>query len=242
MRIIYYILLIVTVFASCKPSSERRCAKKTGDITTLIIPNVTAANVTLNDDIGMTIVQDSLNYIELVGGENMLPFIEFSKEGNSIVFQNRNRCNFTRVYEPLIAIYHCTQIDTLLLYGFGGVENQNEYNSDIHIASYESFSSIVLKLNNTNTSIDGQLGSIDATLSGNCDHLYMYANGSGFMDASRLNCKTAHGHSQGIGDFYLNASEEVRVELRSRGDFYITKQASANNYITDEGEGNVFIE
>lgn len=240
MKVVLYISLITFLLNACKPMNERRCAKKTGDITTTLLPNINAHKVILYDDIALTLVQDSLNYVEIVGGENIIPFVDVKIENETIEFKNSNRCNFTRKLEPLTAYYHCTNVDSVFLYGYGDLSNDGVYKNNLYIGSYESFSSIVLNLDNDKTEISGQVGSIDAKLSGKCNYLFMYSNGSGFMDASNLECKTSHGHSQGIGDFTLFATEEIIVELRSRGDFYLKHPDNVNKQITDEGEGNIY--
>jgi hypothetical protein len=195
--------------------------------------------VILFDDVALTLVHDSLNYIEVVGGENIIPFMEISSENGVITFENNNRCNFTRIKEDLSVYYHCTNVDSIQLNGFGKLSNLSKYKGDLYIESYESFSSIELDLENENTSIIGQVGSIDCKLTGVCSNLYMYSNGSGFMDASQLYCKTSHGHSQGIGDFSLRASELINIELKSRGNFMVFGSSSATKQIIIEGEGKV---
>lgn len=239
MKYFMYIYIVVTIFTSCKPIDERRCFKKTGDIISIIHANRNAHKVVMNDDIALTLVQDSLDYIEIIGGENMLPFVEMSSANGVITFNNNNRCNFTRKLEPITVIYHCTTVDSILLNGYGKLSNVGTYKSDLYIATEESFSSIEMNLDNEYTTIVGQVGSIDAVLTGKCNHLYMYSNGSGFMDASQLNCLSSHGHSQGIGDFYLSASQLIIAELRSKGNFILTNSQSATKEISDEGEGTI---
>ncbi len=236
---IFYILIFVGLFTSCKPANERRCLKQNGNLISKTIFDIDASKVILYDDIALVLVEDSMNYIEIKGPENIVPFVDITIDNSVLTLENKNICNFTRNKKELSVYYHCTNVDSIQLNGFGDLSNLGEYSKNLFIGSYESFSSIKLNLNNEFTNITAQVGSIDAKLTGKCSNLYMYSNGSGFMDASEIECVHSHGHSQGIGDFYLRATNEIGIELRNRGNFYVYESENATKSIVDEGEGEV---
>lgn len=241
MKVIIYILLLFLAFTSCKKSTERKCIKSSGVESTIVLDNITANNIVLSDNISLILVPDSMNKVELIGGENLLSFINVFQDNKKLLISNENKCNFLRKEDKIEVVYHFSSLDSLFLNGFGDVENRDTIYDDLYIECEESFSTIDLVLNNNKTILIGQVGGIEATFAGFSDDLYMYNSGAGKLNASKLITKKAHGHSQGLGDLFLNATEQLIVELRSRGDFYIYTTPNTDINITKEGDGRVFI-
>ncbi len=242
MRSIILVILSFLMLICCKKSNERRCVKSSGKNQSNTINDIDVSSIEVNDNISLILVNDSLNQLEIIGGEHLLEYISNEIFDHKLTLSNNNKCNFLRKKDSITVIYHFTHLDTLLINGFGNIYSEDTIKNDIYIYAEESFSSIDLTFDNQNTTIIGQIGSIEAVLHGSCSNLYMYSNGAGKMDARDLFCKNAHGHSQSLGDFYLNAIEYLNIELRSAGNFYIYNSENAILNITKEGIGEILYE
>lgn len=242
MRSLIVIILSLSLLMSCKKSNERRCVKSSGNISAIVLEDISATQINMNDNISLTLVNDSLNQIEIKGGENLLSFITHEILGSQIIFNNTNKCNFLRNEDKIAIIYHYTHLDSIFLNGFGNLNNLDTIKHDIYIYTEESFSDIALAFNNNNTTLIAQVGSVETLLSGKCDNLYLYSNGAGKMDARDLECKYAHGHSQGLGDFFINAKDYLNIELRSAGNFYVYNAENAIQNIVQEGSGQIIFQ
>ncbi len=242
MRSIILVILSLLMLMSCKKSNERRCVKSSGKNQSTTINDIDVTSIEVNDNILLILVNDSLNKIELNGGENLIEFIKYDFIGGKLSFFNTNKCNFLRKEDAITVVYHYTTLDSLFINGFGNIYSEDTIKNDIYIYAEESFSSIDLTFDNQNTTIIGQIGSIETVLHGRCSNLYMYSNGAGKMDARDLFCKNAHGHSQSLGDFYLNASEYLNIELRSAGNFFVFNAENAVQNILNEGSGEIIFQ
>ena len=179
MKTLILISIVCLLFTQCKPANERRCVKSSGNLTSWRVENVFNQIIQVENDISLYLIQDSLNYFELKAGENIIPFIEISEENGILVFKNKNRCHFTRKRIPVEVFYHYTTLDSLYLNGFGDLTSIDTLYSNLKIITFESYTSMDLTLNCNELSINGQVGSIEATLKGKCNNLFLYSNGTG---------------------------------------------------------------
>ena len=219
MRLITYIILLTVIF-SCKKPSERSCWKYNGELSYINAGFITTNILTVLDDLNLILINDSLNEIIIEGPKNLIKLIELEQKNHQITIKNNNRCNFLRKNMAINIYYHYEQLDSLILKGYGNVNNNGEMNHSIFINGKDALCSINLKLNNDSNKIIIQNGSTDINLSGNCSYFYFYNEGFGPLKAFDLEVKKFHVHSNSISNSEINVTERLNAEIRDDGNVY----------------------
>lgn len=98
--VIFCILLI----SSCKKSDDRACFKSFGEPNQIDIPIDSVERFNLYKGITYHVYQDTLKLIRIIGGKNVIEWIEVNKEGNELDISNKNKCNFLRNYNKQILV------------------------------------------------------------------------------------------------------------------------------------------
>ena len=220
MRLITYIILL-TINFGCKKPNERSCWKSNGEVS-YIKTNITTTNnkITVLDDLNLILTNDSLNYISIGGPKNLIELIEINQNNHQITIKNNNRCDFLRKDMEINIHYHYKQLDSIILKGYGNINNTREINHSIFINAKDALCSINLKLNNDSNKIIIQNGSTDINLSGNCSYFYFYNEGFGPLKAFELEAKKTHIHSNSISNSEINVAEQLNAEIRNNGNIY----------------------
>ena len=220
MRLIIYIFFIGVLF-SCKKENNRSCFKSNGK-TTNKIQNINSINneITIYDDINLILINDSLNYINILGPKNLVDLIEIIQNDNNTYIKNNNKCDFLRRNREINIEYHYKDLKLVKLEGYGSLTNTGKINHSIRIEAFNSLSTISLKLNNDSNKIILQNGSTDVKLSGNCNYFYIYDESYAQLKAFDLEAKKVHIHSNSISNSQINVLEELNAEIRNKGNVY----------------------
>jgi len=236
---IYYFISTLLLLNSCSKPNERPCWKSNGNTISITQAlNQTIDSIELKDNVNLILINDSLNFFTIEGPENLVEFIKISSSNNKTTISNSNRCDFLRTPLPINVYYHYSVLNNIELSGYGTLSNHGLIQHNININAFEALSNIVLELQNDTTILTLMKGSIDVSLKGASNYLYGYTSGYGPFKADSLLCSTAHGHSTGLGDFYLNATSSLIIELRSMGDFYYYGNPIITNF-TQTGTGKI---
>jgi len=235
-------VFIILSLVGCKKPTERKCLKSSGTTVVRILNEslFIQPNVMVSDNIHLELINDSLNYVELKGAENLLDFIDFKIVSDTLKISDLNKCSFVRNHKDEFSIvYHYTDISSVFLLGYGALTNKDTLKHDVLVIANNSFSTIDLTVDNDDTHISIPLGNVPVNLSGKTENLFVYSSGHSQVRAENLYAKKAHGHSRGIADFHLRASEFVNVELYLKGNFYIYGNPIDKKYSV-EGTGQIF--
>ena len=238
-KVCYFISIILLIY-SCNKSNERPCWKSNGNKITITTPfTETFKNIELNDDVNLILINDSLNFFDIEGPENLVEHINIHSSDEKITISNSNLCDFLRSPKTINVYCHYTALKNIELLGYGTLSNQDLIQHNINIHTFESLSNISLELQNDSTILTLLKGAVDVKLKGTSNYLYGYASGYGPFNADSLTCFKAHGHSRGLGNFYLNATNSLVIELRSQGNFYYKGNPNSLNFI-QTGTGLIF--
>jgi hypothetical protein len=243
-KIVLYIVVIFTIssLVGCKKPSDRKCLKSSGTTTTRILneSQFIQPNIMVSDNIHLELINDSLNYIELKGAENLLNFIDVKIVSDTLKISDLNQCSFVRKHKDEFSIvYHYTDISSVFLLGYGALTNKDTLKHNVLVIANNSFSTIDLTVDNDDTHISIPLGNVPVNLTGKTKNLFVYSSGHSAVRAENLFATKAHGHSRGIADFHIRASEFVNVELYLKGNFYIYGNPIDKKYSV-EGTGQIF--
>lgn len=240
MKSIKYIaccFVLCMVVVSCKKENLFDCFKSTGDIVTERRSIEPFTETVIYDNINVIIVQDSLTYLEVNAGENLLPLISTEIQNGKLIIENNNKCNWVRDFSIPINVYmHVPALHKLDTYGSGKIYSENTLMVD------------VIEINNRNTA-DIQLNIIaneiyskqhaafgDNTISGNAGYLFVYNIGSGFCDCSNLAVNDATVITNTTGQTYVNACNNLHAEIAYSGNVYYKGTPAISSVITGTGK------
>ena len=211
------------VIASCGKDSN--CFKGTGDI---VKEQREASNqitkIVTEDNIDIVLTQSNDAQLIVEGGENLLPYIKTEVSGNVLSVFSKNKCGMFRDNTIPITVHlsvpNLTNIDYT---GQGKISCTNTLNfSSFEINCNSGTGNIDLSMNVGELTIKQHSGAADFTFRGNADQLFVYTLGQGWFYLNHLVAKNTHVNHSGTGDVFVNVVEELKVELRSRGNVYYT--------------------
>ncbi len=234
-----YITSALLILIACKKPSDRPCWKFNGEITSkeILLDDMTES-IHLNDNINIVLINDSTDQIIIEGPENIIDHIDIINVSNKTIFRNKNNCKFLRNPLPITIYYHYTYLNLIELFGYGSLSNNDTIYHDLHITAFKSYSNAVLNVNNYSTKCGIVLGSTAISISGQCEHFSAYSSGIAPMNAKSLKCNHAHANSSALGNFYINSTQSLVIELRSQGNVYYSGNPAITDF-HDSGQGEI---
>ncbi len=126
------IFLTVILLLSCKKSEDRSCWKSWGDDAEKRIDLPEFAKLYIREHIVVNLIQDTVSYVILRGGENMLNQIEVRVDDeNTLNLLNNNKCSFIRGFKRKItAEIHCSELYNIHFEGSEPLNCLNTLNID----------------------------------------------------------------------------------------------------------------
>lgn len=189
---ILQILFVALFVISCKKAADRSCLKASGKIISKTIAPGTFSKLYLMEHIEYVLVQDTISFVQLVGGENLLGFIDCSISSGELTIQNNNKCKFLRYKNGKIkAEIHFLELTDLVFQGTELLTNKNKWSfKSINIILKDTGGSMKLTdfegnhLNLVNTHGWG-----DITLSGSVYYFRADFDGNGYFDSRNFSVK-----------------------------------------------------
>ncbi|MBX2829374.1 MAG: DUF2807 domain-containing protein [Flavobacteriaceae bacterium] len=220
-------LLITILFSACNSEDALDCFQTKGDmiITEFSVPAF--SKIRIEDDVSLVIRQGDTHEVLIETGENLLNDVTVNVEGETLVVKDNNRCNFVRDFGITKAI-----VTTPVL---TEIRNSSEFN----VVSEGVLHFPVLELiSNTSGGVADSRKSGDFTLTIDCDHFLVDANGfsgfyiDGFANLANLTFQDEVPRFEGpnliINDLrvfhrsgnkmIVNPQERIRGEIRGTGD------------------------
>ena len=233
------LLVICISIHSCDKDSN--CLKGNGNVVSETRTlGASFENIYLNHNINLILKQDSTVSITVTGGSNLLSGIKTNIEGSTLKIFSDNKCSYLKSYDNSITInLSVPNLKNFEYVGFGNVSSANTLNfPDFTFDSREGTGDVSLALNSTYTYFKQHTGPADFNLSGYSKHSYVYTNGNGWFYAGSLKTENTHVSSNGTGDVFVNASNTLKIELRSMANVHYYGNPTLN--ITDHsGSGDI---
>lgn len=223
-----FLLILFFSIVSCKQADERSCFKSSGKLITktLVLGNFTLLR--LHPYVEYELVKDSMNYVELTCGENLLNFIDVSVEDSTLSIYNNNTCRFLRGYDKSVkAKIHINLLSNIY---FDGTENL--YSNDTILANYctimmrDAGGNMDLKLKSKELIVYKINASGKLKLSGKAWRAHYENTSFNVYDTKDLILRdSVFFLNQGYGNMYLNTSViDVRGRIEGEGNVYYKGQ------------------
>lgn len=181
-------VLLVFVY-SCKKSEDRTCFKKWGKDSTREVSLPAFDKLEVYEQIEVVLIQDSSNRLVIIGGENVVNFVEFEVDSDKkLVLRNKNKCNFLRSYDKKIKVeIHFTELINVYFEGTEPMYSKDTLTSDYFtLFVRDGAGSIDLTLKSKVINAEVAHGWGDYTLKGKTDYARIAAKSNGFCNTYGL--------------------------------------------------------
>lgn len=242
-KISAFFLLLSSLYA-CKKESKGSCLMGAGnDATEKRTISEKFDEIKAEDNIHILLIQDSLNFIQLQGGENLLPYIETTIENGILHFKNHAQCAFLKGYEHDIkAELHFTNFKSIWNWGSGNISSTDTLRFDtLRLNAQESIGKYDLLVNNYKTYAQLHTGVSDFILRGKSQEFYSYSRGTGNIKASELTSDFVYANNISALDFFVGASKKMEVLIQYKGNVYYRGNPTVQ-YQRISGEGKLLKE
>ena len=222
-RLLIYFLLFICIL-SCKKAKDRSCLKASGKMGTKEISVPAFTKLELYENIEYVLIQDSLNKVVLIGGENLLNQISITYSDETLTIKDMNTCNFLRSYrKKLIAEIHFKSISVVNYFGTKPLTNIGTLQlTDFSLNFNEGSGSVVLDINSDVVHANISNGYGDFTLRGLVNYADIKVNGNGYCDTYALLVTDSISIvSNTVGSLKINADNlDLRAETKNGGNIY----------------------
>jgi hypothetical protein len=238
-----FIMTFLLIAISCQKAEDRACLKFVGDKSTKTISLGKTDSLYLYDNVEYVLVPDTVNFVELEGGENLLNHIECSSYNDKLEIRNNNTCNFLRSYKKKVkAFIHIKEIRFIHFEGTEYLKNQDTLKSgELRLVIRDGAGPVELTIQNGYMSAGITHGWGDFTLHGKTNFAFLNCNTNSFCNTSNL--KVGGGLlvlSNTGGNMMVNAEgSDFHPTIKRDGNILYT---GIPNSITVENSGNGEVE
>lgn len=222
MRKLVIVLLSFLSLVSCNKENAWDCVKTTGDEVTIIRDLGSYSSIDIKDDFEITIVQDSVNFVKLTGGKNVLPKIITEVNEGVLFIENTNKCVPVRSFKREIQLeIHVFDLKLIHNEGVGDINSLGILNfPKLTLEVVNGIGNINLELSTENFETYIHSGAIDLTVSGLSDEVYIYNAGLGYMFCKNLITSTMHLNHNSTGDAEVFSNYSLIIENDGIGNVY----------------------
>ncbi len=216
------LMVLMILGSSCQQGANFECIKRTGKIITETRNISDFSVIEIYNNMPVYLIQDSINLIEIKGGENLLPEVESTIEKKKLILRNNNRCNFARTYSNQIDIViHFKNLNELIYRGTAAVTSVNTITTDTFTFNcYDGMDSIKLNLDVPLMYANIHTGVADLIVSGKATQLYAYARSSGTFRMQQFKCKRVYTNNISSSDHFFYAEEKLEALVQYVGNTY----------------------
>jgi hypothetical protein len=223
---LHLVLLLVMLLAvpSCEKDHLFDCTKSTGQEVSEYRPTSVFKNIDLSDNVDLVIYPDTTLFIRVTAGQNLIDGIITELDGNTLYIRNENRCNWIRSFKNKFTVeIGMDQPELISYYGSGSIRCMDTLRHDgFTFDSWNGAGSIWLLLHCNTSNLNNNVGSCDINASGISGVSYLYVNGSGIADLSRLETGYSYLKNNSTGDLSVNVTKELGVTIEHTGNIYYT--------------------
>ena len=207
---LFFFFLVPIFFISCKKEEDRSCFKTTGSLIDKIFSLGSFSQLDLGPYIQYELIQDTINFIEISSGENIINFILSDIEGEKLILKNNNKCRFLRYKkEKVTAKIHFKTLNSIFYHGSEPLISKDTLDfseTTLTLNANETSGSINLKLKAKTIYLNNSNGTPDIELSGSCNFFTIDFSANGTFLAKNLFVKDS---------IYLHYASSLYSELKS---------------------------
>ena len=218
------IVLLITSLLSCKKENMGDCVKSKGAVVSEIRKIETVDSLFLGNRINFTIIHDTINFIEITAGENLLSLIEVKQSGTTLSIIDKNKCNWVRDLSvwPEVKL-HLNSLKILATQGTNNVRSESSFLSfpNLVLDIWENNGTFNLFVENDELYVRQHTGSSDINVKGRTNRLLIYMAGISKGDYSELTTLYATIDQRSSAKVEAKVLEDLYVSIFNDGDVII---------------------
>jgi hypothetical protein len=179
------LLVLVFCFSSCKKSENRTCWKTAGNPITKIIPLPAFHKMEFHQRMKIELIQDTINFLEIVAGENLVNFIDWTVTDAKLEVWNNNKCPYLRYKKGDVTVrIHFIELSKLTYWGSELLTNIDTIHSNrLDVLMNDGAGDLSLNVRANTINIQNPHGFANLFLKGNCSYLRLDIDGNGCFDS-----------------------------------------------------------
>lgn len=199
--------------------------------------------INLNNNINLTFKPDSFDYIIINAEEKFLPQIKSTVINDSLYLANLNKDYRLRNYDNKInaELHFSKPFLRFYLNGSGDLISQDTlFLTSCEFIGIRSSGKVDLLVNCNYLGIGLYVfqNSSDFRIRGHTQSLRLFTRGTGISDFRDFIAVKARIYNQGTNDCYVNATENLHLEIQNTGNIYYKGSSLLSVQILKDGEGN----
>jgi hypothetical protein len=210
----------LALLLSCDRPESPDCFKKAGEESVVLRYPGEFDRIHALEYLEISIVQDSICFVEVSGGKNLLEKVRSDVEAGVLILENRNTCDMVRNFErkPRVRV-HLKQLKELQLFaGAGDIRSEGVLNCDgLFVECNHGNGDVDLSLNAEKAVFQFHTGSCDLKLNGTCQRLELYNQGYGYVDARNLLSLSTGANNSSVNEMVLYAQDYLFASINSKG-------------------------
>lgn len=236
LRTVLALGLSMGLLASCNSDD---CLTSAGKETTERRELPAFHDLTVADNVNVTLVQDTETYAEVRTGAHLQPDLRLEVQGTRLFISNESRCNWARSYDVAHdVVLHLPRLINMDHTGQGTVRTEGKFRADTAYYHLKGPGNYDLDLQSHYLWLDQyELG--DFRLRGTTDQLLLSGGGLGRFFATDMRARACYLNMTiyAGNDVYVNGSEEVAGTMAGPGTVYYSgNPTTANIRVTGKGK------
>ncbi len=242
-RLTWIIICITTLFA-CKKAENRQCWKIAGTQLMSIVPLDEFNKISIGAKLQITLVQDTTNFLEIIGYKNLNNFITTKIEDQTLHLSNDNKCDFTRkyVFKSIAIRLHFKHLESIHFKGTEDLFTEGTITTPrLYLDIMDGSGTVNLHVNTQSFDAVQGHGFGNYNVSGWCENSSQTITSNGHCDASKL---TVNNKLIGINrsqvDCKFNLENTAIVELQTTAGGSIFYTGTPQSIVKSElGKGKI---
>lgn len=232
MKVVKFALMLLFFLqvTSCKKPENRSCSKGAGNPINKTIDLPDFQQMEIHQRLKIELIQDSVSYMEVIAGENLVNFVDWTVVDGKLEIWNRNKCPFLRYKKDDVTLkIHFSSLSKLIYWGSELLTSKDTIQTNhLDVLMNDGAGDLDLTVVANSINVVNPHGFSNISLGGTCDFLRLDIDGYGRFDARQMQVTDSISlmyASNGIS--YLSANQvKLKAELSSTGDIWYYGQPS----------------
>lgn len=214
--------LIILGLQSCKKIDPFDCLKSTGRVVMEERQSIWMSYISLSSNVNLIIIPAGEPYLLVEAGENLMPSVKTTWQGDSLFINNENSCNWVRSYEHQINVYvHVKNLLKIDYHGSGNITSTKTLVSDSLVLDIrEGSGSVKLDIETGVSYINLHKGTSSLDINGSSGVTYVFAGDYGLVDCEGLESCYLFINNRGTNDCYIRVTYELGATIEYLGNIY----------------------
>jgi hypothetical protein len=220
LRLVACLLLLNFTFQSCNQENAFDCVKSTGPRVTEERTVAAFHTIVLEDNIDLYLDTRVASNATIEAGKNLIPKIDFSYKGDTLVISNKNSCEWVRSYKYPVSVTIGIPAESLALVhqGYGKITNAGSLPlSDLSVLSLDAGGDIELTIRSNSLTIYSNSHAL-INIAGQVTTSYIWINkGIGRIHAENLQAQYCKVQQEGSNEIRVFPIQKLNVEILQSG-------------------------